>query len=248
MSAQPEEAPAPPAPAAAARLLAQLRADRRAQTWVPAFERDWAKALEDSRHTYSLTPLHDVVRTWQLRVAAGPGRRRVHRLRPRRDRLRGPGRRPRGPPVTAQPWAVRLSPLAAKTLAELHEAGREMARDVLDIAVRSPWSWPQWNIEDPEGEDVRAAAIGQLSVVYVINQLTRHLADGHHLAWVAHPAGRGPRPPVHHARSVSGPLKTNGQRLPARAGLNHGAGARVTVVRCSSLPRAAPGPRSRRQK
>jgi hypothetical protein len=44
MSAQPEEAPAPPAPAAA-QVLAQLRADRRADTWVPAFERDWAKAL-----------------------------------------------------------------------------------------------------------------------------------------------------------------------------------------------------------
>lgn len=70
MSAQPEQAPAPPAPAAAAQLLAQLRADRRADTWVPAFERDWAKALEDSRHSYSLTPLHDVVRTWQLRAAA----------------------------------------------------------------------------------------------------------------------------------------------------------------------------------
>ncbi|MET9387653.1 DUF6247 family protein [Streptomyces sp. NPDC002928] len=74
MSAQPEEAPAPsaPAPAAAAQLLAQLRADRRADTWVPAFERDWAKALEDSRHTYSLTPLYDFVRTWQLRLAAAP--------------------------------------------------------------------------------------------------------------------------------------------------------------------------------
>ncbi|KQX69498.1 hypothetical protein [Streptomyces sp. Root1310] len=58
MSAQPDQAPAPPAPAAAAQLLAQLRADRRADTWVPAF--------------YSLTPLHDVVRTWQLRVAAAP--------------------------------------------------------------------------------------------------------------------------------------------------------------------------------
>ncbi|MEU9919385.1 hypothetical protein [Streptomyces sp. NPDC051001] len=45
MSAQPEEVPAPPAPAAAAQLLAHLRADRRADTWVPAFERDWAKAL-----------------------------------------------------------------------------------------------------------------------------------------------------------------------------------------------------------
>ncbi|MGW6928389.1 DUF6247 family protein [Streptomyces sp. NPDC054950] len=62
----PNKPPAPPDPAAAA----QLRADRRAGTWVPAFERDWAKALEDSGHSYSLTPLHDVVRAWQLRVAA----------------------------------------------------------------------------------------------------------------------------------------------------------------------------------
>ncbi|MEU2117945.1 DUF6247 family protein [Streptomyces sp. NPDC016459] len=72
MSAQPEEVPVPPAPAAAAELMAQLRADRRAGSWVPAFERDWSKALEDARHTFSLTPLHDVVRTWQLRVAAAP--------------------------------------------------------------------------------------------------------------------------------------------------------------------------------
>ncbi|MFF3878956.1 DUF6247 family protein [Streptomyces sp. NPDC001978] len=75
MSAQPDHAsalPAAPAPTAAAELLTELRADRRADTWVPAFERDWAKALEDSRHTYSLTPLHDVVRTWQLRLAAAP--------------------------------------------------------------------------------------------------------------------------------------------------------------------------------
>ncbi|CAL9673217.1 DUF6247 family protein [Streptomyces griseomycini] len=72
MSAQPEEALAPPAPAAAAQLLVQLRADRRADSWVPAFERDWANALEDSRQTYSLTPVHDVIRTWQLRIAAAP--------------------------------------------------------------------------------------------------------------------------------------------------------------------------------
>jgi hypothetical protein len=73
MSAQPDHAlpdtpVPPPGPAAAAQLLTALRADR----WVPAFERDWNKALEDSRHSYSLTPLHDVVRTWQLRVAAAP--------------------------------------------------------------------------------------------------------------------------------------------------------------------------------
>ncbi|MEU6112949.1 DUF6247 family protein [Streptomyces sp. NPDC047117] len=81
MSAQPQHAPAPtpaptpvpaPAPAAAAELLAHIRADRRADRWVPAFERDWAGALEDSRHSYSLTPLHDVVRTWPARRKAAP--------------------------------------------------------------------------------------------------------------------------------------------------------------------------------
>ncbi|MDX3528479.1 hypothetical protein P1P75_19025 [Streptomyces sp. ID05-39B] len=78
--------------------------------------------------------------------------------------------------MTDQPWAVRLSPHAAKTLTELPEHAKETVRDVLDIAVRSPWGWPQWNTGDPEGEDVRAASVGQLSVVYVINRLTRHLS------------------------------------------------------------------------
>jgi hypothetical protein len=39
---------------------------------VPAFEQDWGKASEDSRHSYSLTPPHDIVRTWQARLAAAP--------------------------------------------------------------------------------------------------------------------------------------------------------------------------------
>ncbi|MEY2229499.1 MULTISPECIES: hypothetical protein [Streptomyces] len=75
-----------------------------------------------------------------------------------------------------QPWAVRLSPQAAKTLAGLPAPAREMVRDVLDIAVRSPWGWPQWNTGDPEGEDVRAASVGQLSVVYTVNRLTRRMS------------------------------------------------------------------------
>ena len=78
--------------------------------------------------------------------------------------------------MTGEPWAVRLAPQAAKTLTELPEHAKETVRDVLDIAVRSPWGWPQWNTGDPEGEDVRAASVGQLSVVYVINRLTRHLS------------------------------------------------------------------------
>lgn len=76
--------------------------------------------------------------------------------------------------MTGEPWAVRLSAQAAKTLTELPEHAKETVRDVLDIAVRSPWGWPQWNAGDPEGEDVRAASVGQLSVVYMINRLTRH--------------------------------------------------------------------------
>ncbi|WP_407555033.1 DUF6247 family protein [Streptomyces sp. Pv4-95] len=79
MTSRPEHAPVPspapspaPAPTAAAQLLVRIRADRRAQQWVPAFEQDWAKALEDSRHSYSLTPLHDVVRAWQSRLSAAP--------------------------------------------------------------------------------------------------------------------------------------------------------------------------------
>ncbi|CAM5619902.1 DUF6247 family protein [Streptomyces avidinii] len=77
MSAQPDPTPASaapyaPAPGGAAELLARLRAGRPAEQWVPAFERDWAKALEDACPAFSLTPLHEVVRTWQLRVAAAP--------------------------------------------------------------------------------------------------------------------------------------------------------------------------------
>ncbi|MFH8785171.1 DUF6247 family protein [Streptomyces roseoverticillatus] len=75
MSAQPDHVPAlpqPPAPAAAAQLLIRIRSHRRAAQWEPAFERDWAKALEDSRTSYMLTPLHEVVRTWQMRLDTAP--------------------------------------------------------------------------------------------------------------------------------------------------------------------------------
>ncbi len=75
MSAQPDHAPVTPhapAPGAPAELLAQLRADRRAATWVPAFEREWAAALEESRRTFSLAPLYEVVQDWQGRLAHAP--------------------------------------------------------------------------------------------------------------------------------------------------------------------------------
>ncbi len=75
MTAQPDHAPVtPPAPApgAPAQLLAQLRADRRADTWVPAFEREWAAALEESRRTFSLAGLYVVVQEWQGIIASAP--------------------------------------------------------------------------------------------------------------------------------------------------------------------------------
>lgn len=69
-------------------------------------------------------------------------------------------------------WAVRLSVQAAKTLTGLPDHAKETARDILDIAVRFPWGWPQWDVGDAEGEDIRAA-VGQLSGINVINRLTR---------------------------------------------------------------------------
>lgn len=75
MSAQPDHAPVTPyapAPGAPAELLAQLRADRRADRWVPAFQQEWTAALEESRRTFSLAHLYEVVQVWQARVASAP--------------------------------------------------------------------------------------------------------------------------------------------------------------------------------
>lgn len=78
--------------------------------------------------------------------------------------------------MSGEPWPARLSPQAAKTAVELPGHAQEMLRDVLDIAARSPWGFSQWDTSDPEGEDVRAASVGQLSVIYFINRPHRHLS------------------------------------------------------------------------
>ncbi|MFE4660110.1 DUF6247 family protein [Streptomyces hydrogenans] len=72
MSAQPDHTPAPsyaPAPGAPAELLAQLRSSEYAKRWVPAFEREWTAALEESRRTFSLAGLYEVLQDWQGRLA-----------------------------------------------------------------------------------------------------------------------------------------------------------------------------------
>ncbi|MFB7467092.1 DUF6247 family protein [Streptomyces sp. NPDC056224] len=75
MSAQPvlpHEPPSAPAPAAAAKLRSRIAAHKAADRWLPAFDRDWGAALEESRQTFDLTALHDVVREWQGRLDTAP--------------------------------------------------------------------------------------------------------------------------------------------------------------------------------
>ncbi|WP_371640786.1 hypothetical protein [Streptomyces virginiae] len=82
-------------------------------------------------------------------------------------------------------WPARLSPEAAKTLAGLPGHAAEILRDVLDIASRDPWSFPAFNVRDPEGEDVRSAAVGQLTAIYSARQPP--LRDQHRLDRLTHP-------------------------------------------------------------
>ncbi|MEV7523534.1 DUF6247 family protein [Streptomyces sp. NPDC091371] len=73
MSAQPVHPhQAPPAPAAAAKVRTRIVAHPAADRWLPAFDRDWSNALEESRHTFDLTALHGVVRAWQGRLDTAP--------------------------------------------------------------------------------------------------------------------------------------------------------------------------------
>ncbi|MBP5880740.1 hypothetical protein QA995_42920 [Streptomyces scabiei] len=77
--------------------------------------------------------------------------------------------------MTGQPYAVRISAPAAKVLDTLPEHVEDTVWDVLDAAAGDPWGFGQWNAEDPEGEDVRYAAVGQLSLTYWVNRPLRRL-------------------------------------------------------------------------
>ncbi|MEU4065105.1 hypothetical protein AB0F25_22265 [Streptomyces wedmorensis] len=74
------------------------------------------------------------------------------------------------------PYAVRLTPQAAKTLTALPESAEQTAWHLLDAAAAEPWGFPQWNPGDPEGDDVRIASIGRLSVIYWINRPMHRLS------------------------------------------------------------------------
>ncbi|MDX3539602.1 hypothetical protein PV721_35810 [Streptomyces sp. MB09-01] len=74
-----------------------------------------------------------------------------------------------------QPYAVRLSAPATKVLDTLPEHAEDTVWDVLDAAAADPWGFGQWNADDAEGEDVRYASVGQLSLTYRVNRPLRHL-------------------------------------------------------------------------
>lgn len=76
----------------------------------------------------------------------------------------------------SQPYAVRFSAAAAKVLDSLPEHAEDTVWDVLDAAAADPWGFRQWNTEDPDGEDVRHASVGQLSLTYWINRPLRRLS------------------------------------------------------------------------
>ncbi|MER7541111.1 hypothetical protein ABTX77_41180 [Streptomyces sp. NPDC097704] len=73
-------------------------------------------------------------------------------------------------------YAVRFSTPAAKVLAGLPEHAEETVWDLLDAAAADPWGYPQWDPDDPEGEDVRIASAGRLSAIYFVNRALRHLS------------------------------------------------------------------------
>ncbi|MFJ3520428.1 MULTISPECIES: hypothetical protein [unclassified Streptomyces] len=73
-------------------------------------------------------------------------------------------------------YAVRLSAPAAKVLAELPEPAEETVWDLLDAAAADPWGFRQWDPDDLEGEYVRIASAGRLSVIYFANRPLRHLS------------------------------------------------------------------------
>ncbi|MFI9630786.1 hypothetical protein [Streptomyces sp. NPDC052042] len=58
----------------------------------------------------------------------------------------------------------------------LPEHAEQMGWDVMDAAAGNSWGFPQWDADDPEGEDVRIASVGHLSVVFFANRVLRHLS------------------------------------------------------------------------
>ncbi|MEV7729354.1 hypothetical protein AB0P15_32230 [Streptomyces sp. NPDC087917] len=77
--------------------------------------------------------------------------------------------------MSGQPYAVRFSAPAAKVLDNLPEHAEDTVWHVLDAAAADPWGFGQFNADDPEGEDVRYASVGRLSLTYWVNRPRRRV-------------------------------------------------------------------------
>ncbi|MFI2619004.1 DUF6247 family protein [Streptomyces sp. NPDC018584] len=86
--------------------------DARADTWAPAFERQWAAALEESRKSFSLAALYEVVQEWQGGQAPAPPVRPSHHLA-RTVRGRGVPRRGGASDPAPDPYAAAGTPSSA---------------------------------------------------------------------------------------------------------------------------------------
>ncbi|MFE5513063.1 hypothetical protein ACFQ9J_21260 [Streptomyces sp. NPDC056529] len=78
--------------------------------------------------------------------------------------------------MTDQPYAVRFSAPAAKVLDILPEHVEVTVWNVLGAAAGDPWGFRQWDENNSEGEDVRHASVGQLSLTYWVNRPLRRLS------------------------------------------------------------------------
>ncbi|MEV6190313.1 hypothetical protein [Streptomyces albidoflavus] len=72
--------------------------------------------------------------------------------------------------MSPSPYGVRVSAQAAKVLDALPEHAVDTVWDILAAAAGDPFGFRQFDTDDDEGEDVRYAAVGQLSVTFWINR------------------------------------------------------------------------------
>ncbi|MCA1222243.1 hypothetical protein [Streptomyces sp. 8L] len=72
--------------------------------------------------------------------------------------------------MSPSPYAVRVCAPAAKVLGSLPEHAVDTMWDILAAAAADPWGFRQFDTDDDEGEDVRYAAVGQLSLTFWINR------------------------------------------------------------------------------
>ncbi|MFC8270340.1 hypothetical protein ACFUIZ_32165 [Streptomyces cinereoruber] len=72
--------------------------------------------------------------------------------------------------MSPSPYAVRVSAPAAKVLDALPEHAADTVWDILAATADNPFGFRQFDTDDDEGEDIRYAAVGQLSLTYWINR------------------------------------------------------------------------------